>query len=101
MQPPLSTTPQITPERIRTGIIVSTVISVLAILVVIYVLLKRRQNAKVKIGTVDGQEPSIDRLTIQSGEDHGDVEAGMEVGVMKEAPPVYMREVGVGERRVG
>lgn len=97
MQPPLSNTPQTTPERIRTGIIVSAVISVLAILVVIYVCLKRRQNARVKIGTVDRQEGSIDRRHVQRREGDED----LEVGVVKEAPPVYMREVGEGERKVG
>jgi hypothetical protein len=89
----------ITPERIRTGIIVSVVISVVAILVVVYILLKRRQNARVKVGTINGRNGSTVK---DEGRNGGrDVNGDLEVGIVKEVAPVYMRDLREGERRVG
>lgn len=93
-----STTRQNTPERIRTGIIVSVVVSVVAILVLIYVLLKRRRNASVKVGTINR---STGKDECGDGGRDADGDSDLEVGVVKEVAPVYMRDLRDGERRVG
>ncbi|KAF1918771.1 hypothetical protein BDU57DRAFT_120005 [Ampelomyces quisqualis] len=80
-----------TPERIRTGVIVSVVVGVLAMVVVGYVFVKRRQNGRVKVGCIDGRD---------GWRKEGGGDGDLEVGIVKDAAPVYAKELREGERRV-
>ncbi|KAL5117462.1 hypothetical protein ACEQ8H_004627 [Pleosporales sp. CAS-2024a] len=80
-----------TPERMRTGIIVSIVIGTIAILILVFVLLKRRRNRGIKQGkirrrSIDAQDP---RRII--------VDKDLEIGIVSEPLPVYAKEAKENE----
>jgi hypothetical protein len=82
-----------TPERIRTGIIVSVVVASLAMLILGYVLLKRRINRGVKEGKIrcrdDDEDPRIKM-----------VDKELETGVVQEPLPVYAQSPREDEKRM-
>ncbi|KAH3950476.1 hypothetical protein HBH64_222720 [Parastagonospora nodorum] len=88
------TNPQITPERLRTGIIVSVVVCAIAILALGYVMLRRRINRGVKEGKIrrrcDDEDPRVEM-----------VDKEVEMGVVREPLPVYVKDVRGGEKSVG
>lgn len=83
-----------TPERVRTGIIVSVVVGTLAILIIGYVLLKRHMNRGVKAGTIQGRPSYGDdrRITM--------VDKELEVGFIQEPLPVYAKDPREDEKRM-
>jgi hypothetical protein len=85
---------QMTPERVRTGIIVSVVIATLSLLILGYVLLKRRMNRGVKEGKIrnrahDDEDPRIKM-----------VDKELETGVISEPLPVYKESPREDEKRM-
>jgi hypothetical protein len=52
--------PSTTRERVRTGIIVSVVVGTFALLILAYVLVKRRMNRNVKAGVVVGKKSYLE-----------------------------------------
>jgi hypothetical protein len=83
-----------TPERVRTGIIVSVVIVTLSLLILGYVLLKRRMNRGVKEGKIrnrahDDEDPRIKM-----------VDKELETGVISEPLPVYKESPREDEKRM-
>jgi hypothetical protein len=74
-----------TPERIRTGIIVSVVVGTLAILILGYVLLKRRINRGIKEGKIrprcDDEDPRVMM-----------VDKELETGIVQEPLPIYAKD---------
>lgn len=82
------------PERVRTGIIVSVVVCAVAILVLGYVVLRRRINRGVKEGKIrrrcEDEDPRVEM-----------VDKELEVGVVREPLPVYVKDVELGEKSVG
>jgi hypothetical protein len=91
-----SATSGMTPERVRTGIIVSVIISTLSLMILGYVLLKRWINRGVRAGTVMGR--------MECGGEaggRGKIDGGLEVGVVQEPLPVYMREAKDDVGRAG
>lgn len=81
-------------ERIRTGIIVSVVVCVVAVLVLGYVVLRRRINRGVKEGKIrrrcEDKDPRVEM-----------VDKEVEMGVVREPLPVYVKDVEGGEKSVG
>ncbi|KAH6111871.1 hypothetical protein HBI64_217250 [Parastagonospora nodorum] len=88
------TNPQITPERLRTGIIVSVVVCAIAILALGYIVLRRRINRGVKEGKIrrrcDDEDPRVEM-----------VDKEVEMGVVREPLPVYVKDVMGDEKSVG
>jgi hypothetical protein len=71
-----------TPENIRTGVIVSVVVSLVAIAILAYVALKSLLNRGVKMGT---------RRNVEA-ERRIKEDRGQEVGVVREPLPAYHKE---------
>jgi hypothetical protein len=71
---------------VRTGIIVSVVVGTFALLILAYVLVKRRMNRNVKAGVVMGKKSYIEDTS------RGKDDEGLEVGIVEEELPVYVRE---------
>jgi hypothetical protein len=84
--------PSTTRERVRTGIIVSVVVGTFALLILAYVLVKRRMNRNVKAGVVVGKKSYLEDTS------RGKDDAGLEVGVVEEELLVYVREEKDGGR---
>jgi hypothetical protein len=80
-------TPSATRERVRTGIIVSVVVGTLAVLILAYVLVKRRMNRGIRAGMVVGKKSYSEEEAGRRAK--GD--AGLETGVVEEPLPVYMK----------
>jgi Mg2+/citrate symporter len=81
---------KMTAENVRTGIIVSVVAGVVAIVLLAYVVLKRRMNRGVKIGTRINS-----RCNVRDA-GNGKIDGDLEVGVIREPLPVYRQEPGAG-----
>lgn len=82
-----------TPERIRTGIIVSVVVGTFAALILAYVVLRWRRNKGVKAGSIAGRHADERRGRGQDDKD-------LETGVIQEPLPVYAKDAGEDERRI-
>jgi hypothetical protein len=74
----------LTPENMRTGVIVSVVISVVAVSILVYVAVTQVLKRGVKAGTWRAERRRED--------------VGLEVGVVREVLPAYCREVRAGEK---
>lgn len=79
-----------TPERIRTGIIVAVVVGTLGTLILAYVVFRWRRNKGIKAGSVKG--------VVDVDEERRREDKDLETGVVKEALPVYMKDAGEGGR---
>lgn len=77
---------QMTPERVRTAIIVSGIVGSLAILILGYLLLKRRMNRGVKAGRLDRHYDDDPRIKM--------IDKELETGVIQEPLPVYAEPKG-------
>ncbi|KAH7413628.1 hypothetical protein DE146DRAFT_749832 [Phaeosphaeria sp. MPI-PUGE-AT-0046c] len=83
---------QMTPERIRSGIIVSVVVGTLATLILAYVVLRWRRNRGIKAGSVEGRHANGRRR-----EDEKD----LEVGVIQEPVPAYTKDLSTELSKLG
>jgi hypothetical protein len=87
---PSRSTPSATRERVRTGIIVSVVVGTLAILILAYVLVKRRMNRGIKAGMLVGKKSYVEEEAGRRGKD----DVGLEIGIVEEPLPVYVKDEG-------
>jgi hypothetical protein len=87
-----------THESIRTAIIVILIIGVLGLLILAYLSHQRRLRRNVKEGTRPGTIAHLAQLGAERRE--GDVEKGLEVGVVQEPLPVYQKEPMKDEKRL-
>jgi hypothetical protein len=87
---PSHSTPSATRERVRTGIIVSVVVGTLAILILAYVLVKRRMNRGIKAGMLVGKKSYVEEEAGRRGKD----DVGLEIGIVEEPLPVYVKDEG-------
>jgi hypothetical protein len=81
-----------TPENIRTGVVVSVVISVIAIVVLSCVAVTSFVKRAAKLGMRSGLGRNV-TATRRAEED-----VGLEVGIVREVVPAYCREVREGEK---
>jgi hypothetical protein len=78
--------PKLSAESIRTGIVVSAVVGVLATIITAYVIMKQRLKRGVKAGT------RIDRLRNVGDVRREKEDRDLEVGIIREPLPVYQKE---------